>query len=282
MSLIVEELCDDSAIADFLASQRLWTAYGLCDLDPAYRRDARFLGAVLDGQIIATVLVYSPSGFIGLLPFGDQGGVDAILTMCRELPSHPFLLVGEEHLQAVGRQYRLSTPWSMYRMAVDAAKFSPSGSSERVVRLSVTDRAAMEDLYGTERNSAFLEDPTIEHGVYFGVFEGRSLVAVAGTHAWSRQHRIGAVGGVFTRPDRRGRGLARATTAAVTNALFELGVQDVVLNVRTDNTPARRCYDQLGFETVRSYLESQAVDRRPETTESSRRGPAAPPGRAAR
>ena len=103
--------------------------------------------------------------------------------------------------------------------------------------LSVADLAAMEELYGLERDSAFFDPATVDHGVYFGVYEGASLVAMAGTHAWSKHYRIGAVGGVFTHPDHRGQGLAQVTTGAVTKALLEAGVEDVVLNVRTDNLP---------------------------------------------
>ncbi len=267
MTLTVRELQEDSAIAAFLGDQRLWTAYGLCDLDPAYRRDARYLAAQRDERIQATVLVYATPAFTGVLPFGDEEGIAAILSTSRHLPFRPLLLMGEEHVQAVERRYRLTQSWSMYRMAVAAAGFSPPASSEHLVRLSARDRPAMEELYGTERNSAFFDDATLAHGVYFGVYEGESLVAVAGTHAWSSQHRIGAVGGVFTRPDRRGRGLAQATTGAVTTTLLELGVEDVVLNVRADNASALRCYERLGFTTVRTYLEAHAVDRRPEVAQ---------------
>ena len=265
MVLTVEELRDDLAIAAFLEGQRLWTAYALCDLEPAYRRYARYLGALRDGHIVATVLLYAAPGFHGLLPFGDNDGVAAILTTSPELPTLPFLLAGEEHLRAVELRYHVNRPWPMWRMAVRAAGFSPPATIASAVRLSVDDLPAMEELYGTERNSALYDAATVEHGVYFGVYEAESLVAAAGTHAWSRTHRIGAVGGVFTRPDRRGRGLAQSTTGAVTQKLLELGVEDVVLNVRADNAPALRCYERLGFTTVRSYLEGQAVDRRRET-----------------
>lgn len=268
MDLTVEELRDDSAIAAFLEGQRLWTAYALCDLELAYRRHSRYLGALRGGQIAATALVYAAPGFHGLLPFGENDGVEAIMSTELELPAQSFLLLGEEHLQAVEHRYRVDHPWPMRRMAVRAAGFSPPATIASAARLSVDDLSAMEELYGTERNSAFYDAATLEHGVYFGVYEGRSLVAAAGTHAWSRTHRIGAVGGVFTRPDRRGRGLAQSTTGAVTQKLFELGVEDVVLNVRADNAPALHCYQRLGFTTVRSYLEGHAVDRRHESTQA--------------
>ena len=260
MTVSVEELVDDPAIAAFLEHERRWTAYGLCDLDVPYRRHARYMGAVHEGRLIAIVLVYAPPGFNGMLPFGDAEGVATILTTAHGLPSEPFLLMGEEHMLAVGRRYRTVEPWQMLRMSVDTSTFSPSDSSKRAVRLSVADLAAMKELYGLERDSAFFDPATVDHGVYFGVYERASLVAIAGTHAWSKHYRIGAVGGVFTHPEHRGQGLAQVTTGAVTKALFEAGVEDVVLNVRTDNLPALHCYARLGYTTVRPYLEARAVE----------------------
>jgi RimJ/RimL family protein N-acetyltransferase len=261
VNLTVEELVDDPAIATFLERDRLWTAYGLCDLEQPYRRHARYAGALRDGQIVAIVLVYAPPGFNGMLPFGDEAGVAAILTTVRELPSQPFLLMGDEHADIVRRWYRLTESWQMLRMAVRAANFLTRASSQHAVRMSVSDRPAMEDLHGVERDSAFFDPATIAHGLYFGVYEQAKLVAIAGTHAWSRRYRIGTVGGVFTHPEHRGKGLAQVTTGAVTKALFDAGVEDVILNVRADNVPALQCYSRLGYTTVRPYLEAQAVER---------------------
>jgi ribosomal protein S18 acetylase RimI-like enzyme len=261
MTFTVEELVNEPEIAAFFEDRRLWSAYGLCDLDQPYRRHARFLGATSEGTIAAVVLVYAPPGFNGVLPFGDVGGVAAIFTASSELPFEAFLLVGEEHMEAVERRYRVARPWDMLRMAVNRTTFSPCASDRRIVRLSAADKPAIEVLYRAEPDSAFFDSATLVHGKHFGVYEAGALVAIAGTHAWSARYRIGAIGGVFTHPDFRGRGLGTATTGAVAQALIDSEVDDVVLNVRADNMPALRVYARLGFMVVRPYLEGQAVDR---------------------
>ena len=53
----------------------------------------------------------------------------------------------------------------------------------------------------------------VTDGVFFGVYEGEALVAAAGTHLVSREEGAAAIGNIYTRRDRRGRGLGRAVTA---------------------------------------------------------------------
>jgi predicted GNAT family acetyltransferase len=81
----------------------------------------------------------------------------------------------------------------------------------------------------------------LEHGIYCGAYVAGTLVAVAGTHAIARRHRIAAIGNVFTHPTHRGRGLA-ATTGAVAQALVPDGAREVALNVAANNCsrPATR------------------------------------------
>jgi predicted GNAT family acetyltransferase len=70
----------------------------------------------------------------------------------------------------------------------------------------------------------------------------------------SRRTSVAALGGIATRPDRRGRGLARAASAALCRALRPQ-VDLIGLNVAAANTSARRCYQALGFRDVCRYEE---------------------------
>jgi predicted GNAT family acetyltransferase len=65
----------------------------------------------------------------------------------------------------------------------------------------------------------------LEHGIYYGAYLAGTLVAVAGTHAVSRRHRVAAIGNVFTHPAWRGCGRATATTSAVARALIHDGAR---------------------------------------------------------
>jgi GNAT superfamily N-acetyltransferase len=256
---IVRDLDDEAAIAASLEPQRLWTAYALADLEPPYRRHARYIGAAAGDKLPAIVLVYTAPGFTGLLPYGDTAGVEAIVRRAPDLPASPFLLVGEEHVDAVGIRYRLLERSAMHRMALSRAAFRPAPGRHVVVRLTPADAAGIRGLYAVEGLNPFVDEAILGHAVFFGAYREGELVAIAGTHTWSRRYRIGAIGGVFTRPDARGQGRATATTGAVAAALFDAGVDDVVLNVSATNRPALSAYSRLGFATIREFVEGEAT-----------------------
>src|SRR5439155_19334107 len=98
-------------------------------------------------------------------------------------------------------------------------------------------------------------------GVFCGIREGEDLIAVAGTHLVSAAESVGAVGNIYTRRDRRGRGLATQTTAAVVAELRRLGIATIVLNVSRTNVPAVRVYERLGFRRYCDYFEGRATGR---------------------
>ncbi|MGI0131514.1 MAG: GNAT family N-acetyltransferase [Thermoplasmata archaeon] len=91
----------------------------------------------------------------------------------------------------------------------------------------------------------------------WGAFDGDRLVGVARTAV--ALPTVWMIGGVFTRPSVRRRGFGHELTAAVTRAAIAAGALPA-LGVRTDNRPARRIYDRLGFAPVdhRIWLDAGA------------------------
>ncbi|MEU4688654.1 GNAT family N-acetyltransferase [Actinoplanes sp. NPDC023714] len=81
-----------------------------------------------------------------------------------------------------------------------------------------------------------------------GVREGGRLIAVA-AEAWSTPE-IGFLGGVATRREARGRGLAAALCGFMTNELLN-GRERVALLADYDNVAAVATYAKLGFQTRR-------------------------------
>jgi predicted GNAT family acetyltransferase len=61
------------------------------------------------------------------------------------------------------------------------------------------------------------------------------------------------VGGVYTPPELRGRGYARAVVAASLLAARDAGVERSILFTGQDNDFARRAYLALGYEVVGEY-----------------------------
>ncbi|MBM7516596.1 mycothiol synthase [Nocardioides nitrophenolicus] len=67
---------------------------------------------------------------------------------------------------------------------------------------------------------------------------------------WTKQHdaSLGEVYVVGVSPTAQGRGLGRVLTIAGLQHLAARGVAEVLLYVESDNTPARRLYEDLGFQ----------------------------------
>ena len=65
---------------------------------------------------------------------------------------------------------------------------------------------------------------------------------------------FGYVFGLYTRPDARRRGVAKALMRAIAEVLRQEGRRYVVLSVDTPNEHARALYEQLGFEDAARML----------------------------
>ena len=131
----------------------------------------------------------------------------------------------------------------------------------RARRLTAADVPALERLYADGMESGespdFFFASMVADGVFFGVAEGNELVAAAGTHLYAPEEGVAAMGNVYTRRDRRGRGFGKVVTCAT---LAEVaGLETVGLNVRVDNAAAIRVYESLGFRKHCEFYEGLAT-----------------------
>ena len=110
-------------------------------------------------------------------------------------------------------------------------------------RLATADVPAMLELAALTEPGPF-ERRTIELGAFFGIFDGRRLLAMAG----QRLHLPGftEVSGVCTHPDARGRGYARILMTRVMEEISKRG-ETPFLHVLSENSAAISVYQSLGF-----------------------------------
>ena len=86
---------------------------------------------------------------------------------------------------------------------------------------------------------------TVDLGGYVGVFDGTTLIAMAGQRLAPTGYR--EISAVCTHPDHRGLGLAAGLCTVVAQRILERGERPF-LHHAADNHPARRVYEMLGFE----------------------------------
>lgn len=263
-------LAEDVQIRAFLMTDPDYAAYALGDLEPPYAEHATWHAACRRGEVEGMVLVYTALDPTALFLMGRRPALEALLARGTG-PSRVQFICPPEIGPLVEAFYEVTHPASMLRMRVTAGAFRPlaapagataparlgggsAGEVRTLLKLAAAhDDRALEDI-------AF-EPEMVESGVYYGIWQAGELVACAGTHLVARSARMGALGNVVVHPAHRGRGLAKQVSQAVVQALFDAGMETVVLNVAEDNAPAIRVYEQLGFRTVAEFVEGTAVRR---------------------
>jgi ribosomal protein S18 acetylase RimI-like enzyme len=169
-----------------------------------------------------------------------------------------YFVVRPEVLPLLQSDYAVSDRRPMLRMVLDAGRFA-GGDGGHAIRLGPSDLDLVAELYrdGDTAGEApdFFLPAMLETGIYYGVREGTSLVAVAGTHVFAPAEGVGGVGNIYTRRDRRGRGWGGCVTTAVVSELLRRGVATIVLNANEANAAAIQLYEKLGFRRYCPYFE---------------------------
>ncbi len=83
---------------------------------------------------------------------------------------------------------------------------------------------------------------------YYGIFINDELVSIANTYVRTKE--LWLVGSVYTKPEFRGRGYAKAVTSAVTEVAIKAGAK-AALHVREGNIPAIKAYERIGYRRLR-------------------------------
>jgi RimJ/RimL family protein N-acetyltransferase len=249
-TIVAQETSDRAMLRAFLDKDRLFSAYALCDLDDREFLRTRWGVAMIRGEPIAVVLQYAGYSPQPIFVLGENAGIEAILANVIK-PRAAYVAARPEHLPAIATSYRIESGPAMLRMWVDAEHFRPfPGEVQRLLPIEISDLNRLYQL----GFASWLPASAITDGLYYGVRVGGRLVSAAGTHVISPTARLAVVGNVMTHTESRGRGYATAVTGAVTADLLRFCDQ-VVLNVRADNTPALAAYRRLGYQAYLSFEE---------------------------
>lgn len=237
-------------IRELLHRDRDWCVYALGDLAAPMFPKTRWFTPDL-------VLVLHDYG-TNILFAAGTGGIREALDHVT-WPVH--LQVQADALDEIARFAAVAGQRRMWRMTWRERTPAPLG---RAVRLGAADVPALVKLYGdgeqTGESPDFFHPSMVTDGVFFGVFDGRVLVAAAGTHLFAPEEDATAIGNIYTMRDRRGQGLGRMATSAVLEAVKD--IKTVGLNVRADNPAALHLYESLGFVRHCPFFEGRATGLR--------------------
>ena len=252
-------LTRQAEIRRLLETDRPWAIYALGDLTPGFFEHSEWYGA--DAEAPSLALLYRAFATPVLFTLGRPQHLRPVLAEIGSLPA-VYLSIKPEVLPLVRERHRLQSQQAMWRMVLAPGDFRPEASGQ-AVRLGLADLPALEALYAdggpAGETPDFFSAAMLEAGVFIGLWEADRLISVAGTHLVSPAESVGAVGNVYTRRDRRGRGLAARVTSAVTAALLRLGLRTIALNVNQQNAAAIHVYERLGYRRYCEFCEGVAV-----------------------
>ena len=241
-------LTDKDEIRTILRRDPAWSLYALGDLAPPMFPKTQWF--VPDLTLV--VRDYGTAILFAMGPGSVREALEAVSG-----PVH--LQVQRAALDEVARHAAVSSSRLMWRMTWAGGGLTVP--DPLISRLGVNDVPALQSLYADGESSGespdFFFPSMVTNGAFHGIYEGTALVAAAGTHLLARGEGIAAIGNVYTRRDRRGRGLGRLATSAVLGELA--GIETIGLNVRADNDVALHLYESLGFTRHCQFYEALAL-----------------------
>lgn len=243
-----KHLTDKTLLRTFFYQDRPLTAYALGDLEEDNWEISTFTGAFNDDTLAGVSLLWNGTETPVFIAVGAKDAVRALLADA-SVPDRIFFMVPAQLVEALHTGFDLQETRNLWRMVVRPAEFIEGPSHSGLRRLTRHDAEWVKGLFANDPMRANRIKPSvIENGVFYGIEDkDGGILALAGTHIYAESEGVGVVGYVYTAPAVRGRGLATATTGAVTRELINRGIDHVVLNVEQDNTAAVRSYQKLGF-----------------------------------
>jgi len=260
-------LTDPDVIAAFYRPNLAAHLYEVGDLDDAFRSRTDYW-ALVDGAgaVQQAALLYTASPELTILvattEAGWRGLMRELLTaLAPALPDRVYMHVNADVAPVLMTDggYGAEPHGTHLKMALtDPDRAWTAAETADTLRLGPEDAGEVSGLYAAAYSGGWFDPALLGTGLYFGARSrenGGPLLSVAGVHVASDRWGVAAIGNVATRPEARGRGLARAVCAALCRDLIGRGVRHVGLNVRTDNAAAVACYRGLGFAPVAEYEE---------------------------
>ena len=250
-----------TSVRALLQSDPAWTVFALADLHPRFAQVCRW--TVTDSAVILFWAGITPPI---LITHGPAADVEAALAKT-DLPERVYLSVREEHLPAIQRWYDTSVDYRpMWRMVAPLTPQlwgEPSTTSPKVggrgalVHLGAEDAGRIEELFahGGDFTPDAFDPAQLADGFFWGVEESGNLIAAGGTHVVDTTESVAVIGNIYTHPDHRGRGYAKAITRAITAHLQEAGIDLIALNVDQRNRTAVSLYENLGFTKYCPFVE---------------------------
>jgi ribosomal protein S18 acetylase RimI-like enzyme len=254
----IEETRDSELLAGFFNTDPAVYSYQLGDLDPFFFPATRWWVTRRE-QVTSALLLYTAFETPVIQAITDNDDQGLLWTaLLPTLPDRAHVHYLDRHESLLRERYRLRSLGTHYKMRWNRCAASTSVGSASEIRVRVLtddDREQIQELYRAGYAGAYFDERTLSLKRVTGAFAGSQLVAIAACHVYSRQYSVATIGAVATHPNYRRRGYCWAVTEALVKLLAD-DVETIALNVQSENAPAIRIYERLGFQRCQFYEEA--------------------------
>jgi len=206
-----------------------------------------------NGNLKGYILIYSALEFPSVVLECEENVAEKLIKYAPE--NHFIIHAPPNLLPIIRRQFSDAKHYVENWMLVRSgqANFFKSSSVRRLrteddaSRLAVLLSSREDRPRGTARNYF----DWISKMPIYGVFVNNELVSYAGSFLQLPQ--VWMIGGVFTHPDQRNKGYATLATSAITEEALK-NAESAALFVRSDNYPAVRAYEKIGYKKIGEKL----------------------------
>ncbi len=243
----------DPELESFLMKDIDRYLYIIGDLEEPYASRSRFVVLRVNGAIAGCSLVYT-DGVSVLLCYSSTPCLQLAWDVHRLQGSFGFH-VTDPQLPTLQKHCTFSRLQPFSRMMLRSN--GPFEADSKCRLLTPGDLTAALDLK-TRVPDIWFTEHQFASNTFVGWFsEDNTLAGMVGTHVENKGLGVAAVGSMGVDPAFRRRGLGRRLMTTLLHHLVPR-TQAIGLNVRADNTPAIKLYEQLGFVHVLSYNEGDA------------------------
>lgn len=255
----IKVLDDKQIIHRFFRNNIGLFIYGIGDLDDFFWPDSLFYGLMDGNEVKAISLLYTGLSIPCLLALSENPEekkhlADLMASIVEDLPDQFYAHISPGISSAISNFYQLEHQGRFYKMILKNKERIDKLNCGEGVNLGEKDIAEIEELYRSSYPENWFDRKMLDTQQYYGIRINRKLVSIAGVHVYSPKYKVAALGNITTHPKWRGQGWGSQVTAKLCQSLART-VEIIGLNVKTDNIPAVRCYQKLGFEIIAEYDE---------------------------
>lgn len=231
--------------------------YSIGDLDDFFWKYTKWFAISSGNEIEQIVLLYEGSELPTFLAITDKNSdtmISLIKKIRNKLPAKIYCHLSKGIIKAFWAESILKNCGTYYKMSLKKNFSLLKSDNENIRRLRSEDIEIINDLYKSSYPENFFDKRMLETGKYFGYFEESELIGISGIHVYSEEYRVATLGNITIKPEHRGKSICQKLTSALCNDLLKT-VDNIGLNVSTENHSAINCYKKIGFEIIGEYEE---------------------------